>query len=86
MKNEYLYFVHFLTDLHIAPIRTAQYPTYIEWVDKSVNYLSKREDCMELFKHIEKAKEICLSVSALYPRKMLLHGDLHHGNIISNTP
>lgn len=77
-------FCSLFNGLHIAPIRTAQYPTYIEWVDKSVNYLSKREDCMELFKHIEKAKEICLSVSALYPRKMLLHGDLHHGNIILN--
>ncbi|TNJ60029.1 aminoglycoside resistance protein [Paenibacillus hemerocallicola] len=77
-------FYSLFNGLHIAPGRIAQYPTYIEWIEKSVDYLSKREDCKELYKHIERAKEICLSVSALYPRKMLLHGDLHHGNIILN--
>jgi streptomycin 6-kinase len=44
--------------------------------------MSKRQDCKELYLYMQKAKHICLSVSALYSQKMLLHGDFHHDNIL----
>jgi len=68
--------------LHIMPIKAEIYPTYTEWVCRITEYMSKRQDCKELYLYIKKAKDICLSVSALYSKKMLLHGDFHHDNIL----
>lgn len=68
--------------LHITPARAEIYPTYTEWVGRITEYMSKRQDCKELYLYMKKAKDICLSVSALYSRKMLLHGDFHHDNIL----
>ncbi|WP_028551201.1 aminoglycoside phosphotransferase family protein [Paenibacillus sp. UNC451MF] len=69
-------------ELHITPANTEIYPTYIEWVDRITDYMSKRQDCEELYLHMKKAKDICLLVSTLYSQKMLLHGDFHHDNIL----
>jgi streptomycin 6-kinase len=68
--------------LHITPARAEIYPTYIEWVGRITEYMSKRQDCKELYLYMKKAKDICLSVSTLYSQKMLLHGDFHHDNIL----
>lgn len=68
--------------LHIPPAKAELYPTYTEWVDRITEYMSKREDCKELFLHMQKARDICLSVSSLYSEKVLLHGDFHHDNIL----
>ena len=68
--------------LHITPIKADIYPTYIEWVCKITEYMSKRQDCKELYLYMKKARDICLSVSNLYSQKMLLHGDFHHDNIL----
>lgn len=68
--------------LHITPAKAELYPTYIEWVSRITEYMSKRLDCKQLYVHMKKAKEICLSVSSLYSQKMLLHGDFHHDNIL----
>ncbi|MCQ6563315.1 aminoglycoside phosphotransferase family protein [Paenibacillus mendelii] len=68
--------------LHIAPAKAERYPTYTKWVNKITAYMSKRQDCKELYGHMNKAKEICSSVAALYPQEMLLHGDFHHDNIL----
>lgn len=69
-------------DLHIPPTNEEIYPTYSEWVGRITEYMSKRQDCKELYLYMKKAKDICLSVSALYSQKMLLHGDFHHDNIL----
>jgi streptomycin 6-kinase len=68
--------------LHITPIKADIYPTYIEWVCRITEYMSKRQDCKELYLYMKKARDICLSVSNLYSQKMLLHGDFHHDNIL----
>jgi streptomycin 6-kinase len=68
--------------LHIKPIKAEIYPTYIEWVCRITEYMSKRQDCKELYLHMKKARDICISVSSLYSKKMLLHGDFHHNNIL----
>jgi streptomycin 6-kinase len=68
--------------LHIPPAKARIYPTYTEWVCRITEYMSKRQDCKELYSHMKKAKDICLSVSTLYSQKMLLHGDFHHDNIL----
>lgn len=69
-------------DLHIKPDQAEIYPTYTEWVGRITEYMSKREDCKPLYLYMKKAKDICLSVSASYSQKLLLHGDFHHDNIL----
>jgi len=68
--------------LYIMPTKGEIYPTYTEWVSRITEYMSKRQDCKELYLYMKKAKDICLSVSNLYSLKMLLHGDFHHDNIL----
>jgi len=68
--------------LHMAPAKAEIYPTYTKWVDRITDYMSKRQDCKELYLHMKKAKDLYLSVSQVYSQKMLLHGDFHHENIL----
>ena len=71
--------------LHLMPIKEEIYPTYTGWVCRITEYMSKREDCKELYLHMKKAKDIYLSLSTVYSQKMLLHGDFHHENILRNN-
>lgn len=68
--------------LHIEPANSELYPTYTDWVIRITEYMSKREDYKELYAYMKKAKDICLSLNSKYTKKMLLHGDLHHDNIL----
>lgn len=68
--------------LHITPAKAEIYPTYVGWVSRITEYMSKRQDYKELYLHMKKAEEICLSISELYSQKLLLHGDFHHDNIL----
>lgn len=68
--------------LHIMPANAEIYPAYLEWVGRITEYMSTRHDCKELYGYMKKAKEICLSVSSIYSQQMLLHGDLHHDNLL----
>jgi streptomycin 6-kinase len=68
--------------LHITPANAEIYPAYTQWVGRITEYMSKRQDCKELYLYMKKAKDICLSVSTAYSQKMLLHGDFHHDNIL----
>ncbi|MDQ0874361.1 hypothetical protein QFZ77_003020 [Paenibacillus sp. V4I3] len=52
--------------MHITPVKTGIYPTYTEWVSRITEYMSKRDDCTELYLHMKKAEDICLSVSSSY--------------------
>lgn len=72
-------------NLHIEPINQYQYSTYYDWVDKISRYMETREDHKVLCMHMKKAEMICKELMTLYPRKMLLHGDLHHHNILQNN-
>jgi streptomycin 6-kinase len=44
----------------------------------------KRDDCQDIIPYIKKAKEIIFSVNSVYKHKTLIHGDLHHRNILKN--
>ncbi|CAG7654932.1 aminoglycoside phosphotransferase family protein [Paenibacillus allorhizosphaerae] len=68
--------------LHMTPAKPELYPSYTGWVRRITEYMSQRQDCKELYLHMKKAEDICLSVSTKYSQKMLLHGDFHHDNIL----
>lgn len=70
------------TDLHVEPADPEIYPTYLTWVNRITSYMSQRQDAKELYLHMKKAQEICISLSSLYSKERLLHGDFHHDNIL----
>lgn len=71
--------------LHIMPTIAEIYPTYVGWVCRITEYMSNRQNFEELYLHMKKAKDICLSVSSSYSQRMLLHGDFHHDNILLSS-
>lgn len=75
-------FCSLYTDLHIEPADAEIYPTYLTWVNRITNYMSQRQDAEELYLHMKKAQEICISLSSQYSKERLLHGDFHHDNIL----
>jgi streptomycin 6-kinase len=70
--------------LHITPKSIENYPTYLDWVSNATSYMESQKDYNTLYLHMKKAEEICKELFELYPTKMLLHGDLHHHNILFN--
>ncbi|BCN31091.1 aminoglycoside phosphotransferase family protein [Anaeromicropila herbilytica] len=72
-------------ELHILPSKPEQYRTYLDWVTRITRYMEQRSDYKELTLHMQKAEVICNELFRLYPLKMLLHGDLHHDNILLNS-
>jgi len=85
-------------ELHIKPKNPDIYYSYTHWVDsigmtdeikfgdensKESDEIKLKELYPELYPHRLKAKEIYSKLAAVYDKKMLIHGDLHFGNIIS---
>lgn len=68
--------------MHIEPADKAIYPTYMGWVSRITEYMRCRKDYKELFEKMAKAEQICRRLWEKYPNRMLLHGDLHHDNIL----
>jgi streptomycin 6-kinase len=71
--------------LHITPAKEERYRTYLDWVTRITKYMENRNDYKELYHHMKNAEEICKQLFIQYPIKMLLHGDLHHDNILLNS-
>lgn len=75
-------FCSLYSGLHIPPDSIQKYPSYSEWVCRITDYMSRQSDYKELYGYMEKAKGVCLQLSSLYVKQMLLHGDFHHDNIL----
>lgn len=70
--------------LHKSNLPNAVFPTYMEWFEAGKNGTKNRMDCMPLCQYLVKAEQILCDLSKKYSRKLLLHGDLHHENILKN--
>lgn len=75
-------FCSIFSKLHIKASDDSIYPSYINWVDNITNYMKQRSDYPEITAYMIKAQEVCRNLSLVYNNKMLLHGDLHHDNIV----
>lgn len=75
-------FSNLFNGLHIESGNASIYPTYFEWVSRITGYMVNRDDYKELYLFMSKAKEVCASLCKIYSKKMLLHGDFHHDNIL----
>lgn len=70
--------------LHKKADETDKFRTYLDWVNRISAYMDNRHDYSELAVHMKKAEQLCLNLFACYPETVLLHGDLHHHNILKN--
>lgn len=68
--------------LHIEPADETIYPTYMGWVSRITEYMRNRKEYEALSAKMAKAEQICSRLWMNYPKRMLLHGDLHHDNIL----
>ena len=60
---------------------TADLPTYEEWLSRAfTRYRASGEN--QLMKYIELAESLYRDLSSRYPKNWLLHGDLHHENML----
>lgn len=75
-------FADLYNGLHIAPIN--KYPTYLDWIEKGIKLLENHTDHENLRYHINNAKCVYHDVTKSYTQMLLLHGDLHHENILFN--
>lgn len=82
LDNRLEVFCSMYEGLHIKPEKPEIYPSYLEWVSRITNYMSKRDDYISLYLHMKKAEDICKNITTVYPEEMLLHGDFHHDNIL----
>jgi len=69
-------------NLHIKPADKSVYPTYMGWVSRITQYMRGRENHALLCAKMLRAEKICRELCEKYPGEMLLHGDLHHDNIL----
>jgi len=82
LKNRMHISTSLFKGLHIEPKNLDIYPTYMQWVDRITEYMSKQQDKREFYSYMKKAKDICTEITSLYPQKFLLHGDFHYDNIL----
>ena len=71
-------------NLHILSANKKTYQTYMDWVNEITQSMRERNDHSTLCEKMVKAEQICLELCKTYTSEMLLHGDLHHHNILLN--
>ena len=71
--------------LHKPPRDASEYPTYLEWVTRITKFMSTQTEYRELYELMRRAEGICAELWVQYPQRLLLHGDLHHDNILLGT-
>lgn len=70
--------------LHKTDIPDSAFPTYSEWFEAGKESTKNRKDCEELYQHLYSAERMLADINQKYSRNFLLHGDLHHENILKN--
>jgi streptomycin 6-kinase len=88
MRDERVtFFSDLYCDWYAVPIESANlsiFPTFISLFEDNSDAGSWKNNCEFLHLHIEKAKEIILTLSSAYNPNTLLHGDLAYSNILKN--
>ena len=87
---------HFCTvfhNIHTTPISVADtgHKTYLNWLENADRFCqqhaadTKYTAVLELKKNMYEAYQIGKELFEKYPDRLLLHGDLHHDNILQNA-
>lgn len=68
--------------LHKPPTDISKYPSYLGRVSRIAAFMREKKEFPELSGNMTAAEQICRELCEKYTGKMLLHGDLHHDNIL----
>lgn len=56
--------------------------TYLDWLNKAHAFCEAQNVADELLRLSAQARDICAELFDQYPERVLLHGDLHHDNLL----
>lgn len=56
--------------------------TYLDWLEKACSFCEHQKVPEHLFRLAVQARDICAGFFEKYPERVLLHGDLHHDNLL----
>ncbi len=70
--------------LHKTDLPDSTFPTYTEWFEAGKEGTKNRKDCEGLYQYLDSAEQMLADICKRYSRNLLLHGDLHHENILKN--
>lgn len=76
-------FVQVFENIHVVPKSITSYRSYLSWVKSACRSVAEQEN-KELSEGMCLAVEIAEKMFEKYPARELLHGDLHHENILKN--
>ena len=77
-------FAEIYRELHPIVPEGNRFPSYLDWVKDGRDGIKSRADCAHLFHHAERAVKTVQALCEKYTENRLLHGDLHHENILKN--
>ncbi len=84
-RNERIKFAgEIFKGLHKTDLTDSKFPTYIGWFEAGKKGTKNRKDCEELYQYLYSAERMLTDICKKYSRNLLLHGDLHHENILKN--
>ena len=69
-------------ELPRLPMQEGRYPTYQGWAEKIAATMRRLPANPELSGAMQRARTVFGSLWDRYPQRILLHGDLHHDNIL----
>ena len=72
-------------DVWLPDYRSEQYPTYLSWCTRARNNLANIGGLEDVLVYLDEAMDVYHGLKQKYPKSYLLHGDLHHENILLNT-
>lgn len=75
-------FVDTFRKIHKEPSGVFFYPTYFEWIHNARATIEKLEQGKTIIGQIKRSEEICRKLFDKYAERMILHGDLHHDNML----
>ena len=71
-------------ELHKTDLPDSMFPAYTEWFESGKEGAKNRKDCEGLYQYLDSAERMLADICQKYSRNFLLHGDLHHENILKN--
>ncbi|MBE7000578.1 MAG: hypothetical protein E7428_10385 [Ruminococcaceae bacterium] len=71
-------------ELHKTDLPDGTFPTYTGWFEEGKEGTKNRGDCEDMYQYLDRAEQMLADICKKYSRNLLLHGDLHHENILKN--
>lgn len=68
--------------IHITPPEDSGWETYLDWLVRADAFCRNNPVDFRLRENMCRARRIGEKMFAVYPERLLLHGDLHHDNIL----